>query len=103
MIAPLGVGRQQVSDPGRGIHLLGEADLVAFGEVFDPRGDIDSLAEVVEARIYAFSSSFFGVGTIPANTEIKVHSWLHTITMTAKAISLKTIMIASPPHGGRRS
>src|SRR6516165_1772820 len=50
------------------------------------------------ARIYAFSSSFFGVGTIPANTEIQVHSWLHTITMTAKAISLKTIMIASPPH-----
>ena len=38
MIALLGVGRQQVSDPGRGIHLLGEADLVAFGEVFDPRG-----------------------------------------------------------------
>jgi Fusaric acid resistance protein family len=55
------------------------------------------------ARIYAFSSSFFGVGTIPANTEIQVHSWLHNQTMTAKAISLKTIMIASPPHGGRRS
>ena len=48
MIPLLGVWRQQVSDPGRGIHLLGEADLVAFGEVFDPRGDVDGLAEVVE-------------------------------------------------------
>jgi hypothetical protein len=33
------------------VHLLGQANLIAASDVLNPRGDIDRLAEVIEAIV----------------------------------------------------
>src|SRR6516164_11772998 len=51
MIGLFDVRLQKINDCGCTVNFLGQANLVAFGQMLDSRSDVDGLAEIVESVI----------------------------------------------------